>query len=327
VGAPFSLIALDVNQFEQVNLAKGYAHGDALLRWIAMVLAEQVNAPVYRLGGDTLAVALTTDGRAQHAAIARRIFDRLNREAARFETPVPVATVTVIHYAGDAPIEPADVWSQLDDATKDAKVNASGAFQVYAATDLKRADQFLRETLGRMVERIASLGALLDESHQLALTDPVTGLPNMLAAQQQLEAAIARATPTQPEFAILMIDGDNLGAYNDVSYALGDEMIRSLGATLSTQLRPGDFLARWRVGDEFLVILGNVSSHQGLQASERFCAAIHQQSQHWQFPITISIGVAAYPQHGTTGTALLECAEAALKRAKETGKNKAVLAM
>lgn len=325
-GAPFSLISLDVNQFAQVNAAKGRAHGDAVIRWIGIVLMEEVNAPVYRLGGDSLAVVLTQDGHAFHTDIAKRVFDRLNREAARFELSVPVATVTVIHYDGATPIEPSDVWVQLYDATYDAKAHADQTFKVYRATELKRADQFLRETLGRMVERMASLGALLDESHDLAFTDPVTGLPNMLAAQNRLESAIAQANSIKQSFAVLMMDGDNLSAYNDVSYSEGDEMIRALGRTLHSKLRPGDFLARWRVGDEFLVILPNIAHEHAQVVSERFCLAVEGASRQWRFPTTISIGVAVYPKHGKTSDELLEHAETALKCAKDTGKNRVVVA-
>lgn len=326
-GTPFSLISLDVNQFAQLNAAKGRAHGDAVMRWIGIVLIEEVNAPVYRLGGDSLAVILTQGGHAAHAEIARRAFDRLNREAPRFEIPVPVATVSVIHYDSATCIESSDVWVQLYDATCDAKAHADQTFKVYRAAELKRADQFLRETLGRMVERIASLGAMLDESRELAFTDPVTGLSNMLAAQHHLEMVITQANSAKRSFAVLMMDGDNLGAYNDVSYALGDEMLRMLGKTLNGKLRPGDFLARWRVGDEFLVVLPNISIEHAQTVSEQFCSAVEQASRQWRFPTTISIGVAVHPRHGKTSDELLRQAEAALKRAKDTGKNKAVVAV
>lgn len=321
--APFSVIALDVNRFAQVNATKGHAFGDDVMRWIGIVLMEEINAPVYRLGGDAFGIVLTQDAHAHHATIARRAFDRFNRDAARFELAVPVATITVIHYAGDAPMEPADIWFQLYDATYDAKATADRAFKIYHAAELKRADGFLRETLGRMIERIAWLGAMVDESQHLAFTDPVTGLPNQRAAHNQIETRIAQ---TQPAFAVLMIDGDNLTDYNNISYAVGDEMIDALGKTLHASLRPGDFLARWRVGDEFLIVLPNLARDHAQAISERFCAAVAHASRQWRFPVTISIGVAVFPDHGTTSAALLERAEAGLKQAKDSGKNKAVLA-
>ena len=321
--APFSVIALDVNQFAQVNATKGHAYGDDVIRWFGFVLMEEIHAPVYRLGGDAFGVVLTQDSHAEHAAIARRAFDRLNRDAARFELAAPVATVTVVHYAGDAPINSADIWFHLYSTTYDAKATAERAFKIYHATELARADRFLNETLGRMIERIAWLGAMVDESQHLAFTDPVTGLPNQRAALNQIETRIAqRQTP----FAVLMIDGDNLTDYNNISYAMGDEMIDLLGKTLHASLRPGDFLARWRVGDEFLIILPNVAREHANAISERFCAAVAHASQQWRFPVTISMGVAVYPDHGATSAELLARAEAGLKQAKDSGKNRAVIA-
>lgn len=323
--APFSLVSLDVNDFASVNATKGRTYGDAVMRWIGIVLMEEINAPVYRLGGDSLAVALMEGEHAQHAEIAKRAYDRLNREAVHFELSVPVATVTVIHCTSDAQLQPADVWLQLYDAMYDAKLNASQSFMIYQATDLKRADRFLQESLGRMVDRIAWLGERLDQSQQLAFTDPVTGLPNVLAAVQALDAAIAQAQGNQSSFAVLMIDGDNLRAYNDISYAVGDEMILALARTLSSNLRPGDFLARWRSGDEFLIILPKLNGN-ALTISERFCTAVEQASRQWRYPVTISIGVAVYPNTGNTRIELLDQAEAALKCAKDAGKNRSMMA-
>ena len=118
-----------------------------------------------------------------------------------------------------------------------------------------------------------------------------------------------------------MIDGDDLRRYNQISYAAGDEMIQWLGATLRDQLRPGDFLARWRVGDEFLVLLPATPLGQAAAVGSRLCRAVQQASEGWPLPVTISIGVAEYPRHGTDEVGLLRQAEAANDRAKALGKN------
>ena len=101
-------------------------------------------------------------------------------------------------------------------------------------------------------------------------------------------------------------------------------MIQRLGTTLASRLRPGDFLARWRVGDEFLVILPGTSTEQAGLVGERLCQTVHEASQDWAIPVTVSIGVASFPKHATAA-ALLDEAEAANKEAKQRGKNRVVL--
>src|SRR5690606_34917871 len=94
-----------------------------------------------------------------------------------------------------------------------------------------------------MLERMTTLGRMLEEAQTLATTDPVTGLPNLRAAQNQLTSLLREAAQNFQSLGILMIDGDDLREYNKISYAAGDEMLRTLAETLRNCLRPGDFLA------------------------------------------------------------------------------------
>jgi len=86
-------------------------------------------------------------------------------------------------------------------------------------------------------------------------------------------------------------------------------------------LRPGDFLARWRTGDEFIAILTNTNIESAKNVGKRLRQAIKNGSQSWQFPTSISIGVASYPLYGDTINMLVDEAEAAMKRAKDSGKD------
>ena len=103
-------------------------------------------------------------------------------------------------------------------------------------------------------------------------------------------------------------------------------MIQDMGAVLSENLRPGDFVARWRTGDEFMVILPKTSSQGAKVVGERFCTALREASKAWKFPTSISIGIAVYPQHGNHLNELTDAAEAANKQAKDEGKDRVVLA-
>jgi diguanylate cyclase (GGDEF)-like protein len=86
-------------------------------------------------------------------------------------------------------------------------------------------------------------------------------------------------------------------------------------------LRPGDFIARWRVGDEFLVLLPTATQNDAFIVAERLRAQVESESRAWEIPITISVGIALYPAHGSTAEELLLAVEKAAKHSKDHGKN------
>jgi diguanylate cyclase (GGDEF)-like protein len=326
VGPNWSLLCLDVNALRVVNDRQGQAHGDATLRWIGIVLLEETKAAVYRIGDDEFVAVLVDGPPTTHAIVAHQVFQRLNREADRFGLLTPAAAVAVIHYQGDEKITAADVLIQIGASIITVQKNKVDPFSVFAAAGLHAiADPVaLRWVADLIVNRMVSLGEMLDESYHLAYSDPVTGLPNMRAAQIGLETALVEAAATRKPLAILLIDGDDLKRYNAISYAAGDEMIRQLGKTLKSKLRPGDFLARWRVGDEFIVLLPAATAVQARHIGRRFCRTVQEASQKWLLPVTISVGVVTFPDQGQTVDQLLLKAETAVEQAKADGKNRVV---
>ncbi len=93
---------------------------------------------------------------------------------------------------------------------------------------------------------------------------------------------------------------------------------------MAHHLRPGDFLARWRVGDEFFIILPNTPSDKAMLVAERLRSAVETESKFWKIPISVSIGVADFPAKGTSSQDLLSAAEYAERQAKDSGKNQSV---
>jgi diguanylate cyclase (GGDEF)-like protein len=183
---------------------------------------------------------------------------------------------------------------------------------------------------GGVVEWLArhsiSTAQQLDEAYHLALTDPLTELPNQRALDQFLDSEVPRAERHGRPFAILLIDGDNLKTYNEqYGYPAGDAWIKTLGSLLADQTRGSDLTVRWRVGDEFIIAMPETSRDAALQAAERIRLAVERASVQLPIPATISIGVAAYPDDGTTRETLLNRAEAANARAKSRGKNQIAL--
>ncbi|MCL6588426.1 MAG: diguanylate cyclase [Firmicutes bacterium] len=175
--------------------------------------------------------------------------------------------------------------------------------------------------IDNMAARICETLSLLRQTRNLALSDEVSGLPNYRAAKLFLEEAVLNYQQNQEPYSILLIDGDNLKRYNDLSYQHGNRMIRELGQLLVESLRYGDQIARWLSGDEFIVVIPNSDRQMAFQVGERLRDAVERGTRNWAFPITISIGVASCPTDGTMVEELLARAEAANNMAKRAGKN------
>ncbi len=332
-----SILYTDLNHMQMLNQTKGRPYGDSVLRWLAIVLQEGTEAAVYRLGGDEFAVILADGIRSFHQEQLKRIFERLNREGEQLGMPAPVARISLIHYDDDADVSPTNIMFQLTEAMLEVKTNQNRSISIFMAKDLMGAEanpqeaenktcRTLRWIANSALQSVFQISRRLDEAQKDSYFDSISGLPNMRAALLKLDKAITEATAAKQAFAILLIDGDNLRLYNNISYAAGDEMIQCMGKVLSECLRPGDFIARWRTGDELIVILPNTTDEGAKVVGERFCLAIREASKNWTFPTTISIGIAVYPKHGDQVNALVDVAESANKRAKDAGKDRVILA-
>jgi diguanylate cyclase (GGDEF)-like protein len=314
----FSLLVIDLNNFMAFNRKYGHAYGDSVLHWVGFVLRD-TGLPVYRIGGDEFLILMDGGKRDALEELARSVFDRLNRESKQFDLANP-ASVILIHFQ-DEKLEIGDLWTAISDALFDAKVYGERGFLITSYTHASAINNYQLHVINMLTERLISFADRLDATHQIAYLDPITQLPNSIAAERELKRAIQQSQRGQDEFSILFIDGDNLRLYNDISYAAGDQMLKQLAELLSQHLRPGDFIARWRVGDEFLVLLPAATKDDAFVVGERLRSQVELRSTAWRFPITISIGIATYPSNGSTIDDLLRAVEKAAKFAKEHGKN------
>ncbi len=231
--------------------------------------------------------------------------------------------MAVIHFPGNNPLNPPVVWKNLNE--KMAQTTAEESYKIFQA-DTSEEDQATLHAIELMAKRIETLGGTLQYTFKLAYTDPISSAPNMLAIQRKLDLSLSEAILEQKHLSICLIDGDSLKHYNSKGYAAGDDVIRKITNTLSTALRPNDFLGRWRMGDEFIVILPATTVEQASMVAERLRASIELASQGWLFPTTISMGISYYPKHGHTTNQLVEAAEKALGLAKMSGKNRVIVA-
>lgn len=184
-------------------------------------------------------------------------------------------------------------------------------------------DRMVEGIIGNFTNRIQETLALLRDAYSLALTDDISTLPNQRAAKLYLKDLI-KDNEAVEGFSILFIDGDNLKRYNQISYETGNEMIRALSQVISGSLRKDDRIFRWLSGDEFLVVLDKVNYEDGIKLAERIRASVEEQTRKWLYPITVSIGMASYPEDGLCIQELINRAERANILAKNSGKNKVV---
>ena len=320
---PVSLIAVDLYQLREINKAKGFEYGDSLLRWLGIAIKDETESTVYRISGDNFVAVLIGSKHKKHAATAQRLFDRLNSETEQLGLKPPVARMAVIHFPDSRPLNPPVVWKNLNE--KMAETTAEEPIKIFQA-DTSEEDQATLRAIELMAKRIETLGGTLQYTFRLAYTDPVSSAPNMLAISRKLDLALGEAILEQKHLSICLIDGDSLKRYNSKGYAAGDDVIRKITSTLSGALRPNDFIGRWRMGDEFIVILPSTTVEQAAVVGERLRAAVELASQGWLFPTSVSIGIAYYPKHGHTSNQLVESAEKALSLAKMSGKNRVIVA-
>ena len=318
--SPFTLISLKLIDLKQLNDTHGFAAGDAALRWITLVLIEEADAKVYRISGDEFVGVLANGSRQDHTELCGKVRARLRKEAIQVKLDSQAAYVAMIHFSSLEKSSPEDILGIIYGALLDVKMSPDKTFKIYDEnTTITGATK--TELINDMVRRMFSLGSMLEKSQRLANTDSISGLPNMLAAEDKCQSMIQHHQANKGTFTILLIDGDDLRKYNQISYLAGDEMIARLGRVLGDEMRPSDFLARWRTGDEFIILFGDTSVDQAIPLANRLREVVIHASQDWTFPITISIGVAGFPDHGNSIEELVHQAELGLGQAKKHGKN------
>ena len=166
---------------------------------------------------------------------------------------------------------------------------------------------------------------LHDEARRLSVTDALTGLTNYRGFQMTVGREIERAARFSRPLALLLLDLDHFKLVNDVwGHQRGDQVLVELAGRVSAQVRDVDTLARYG-GEEFVVVLAETDRHGAVHAAERIRAAVRRrpfgEPDEPPLEVTVSIGVAVFPEHGTSSSALLRRADEALYAAKDAGRD------
>ncbi len=158
--------------------------------------------------------------------------------------------------------------------------------------------------------------------HFLAHHDALTGLANRTSFDQRLDVEIETHRKTQERFAVLCLDLDRFKDVNDIfGHSAGDHLLRKAAEKLDAALDEGQMLARVG-GDEFAVIMPGLGDPvQAGRLAERLLQALEGQQDGSPFDlVSVSIGIAVYPDDASGRAVLLSNADAALYRAKKEGK-------
>jgi diguanylate cyclase (GGDEF)-like protein len=182
------------------------------------------------------------------------------------------------------------------------------------------------EQAGMALSNLKLREALREQS----IRDPLTGLYNRRYMEEALKQQMSRVTRQLHPIGIIMIDIDHFKRFNDTyGHTAGDALLRELGQFLQRRIRGEDIACRYG-GEEFTLIMPDAS----LEAAQQRAEALRQEAiqlrvqDGGQSPeaITLSLGVAIYPQHGQTIENVLRAADAALYRAKQEGRDRVIVA-
>lgn len=171
---------------------------------------------------------------------------------------------------------------------------------------------------------------LREALHTQSIKDPLTGLYNRRYLSEMLEREVRRSIRSEQSLGFLLLDLDHFKSFNDTyGHDAGDAVLREAASFLSKSVRGEDIVCRFG-GEEFVIILPTADLNAALARAERIRAKLHDLAvlHHGQSlgMITVSIGVAALPLHGTSPAELIAAADAALYRAKREGRDRVVSA-
>jgi diguanylate cyclase (GGDEF)-like protein len=181
-------------------------------------------------------------------------------------------------------------------------------------------------TLERSLRYALKLNATLDELNRLATHDGLTGLLNRRELNRIMVDEAERSARFGRPFSLVMLDLDHFKRVNDEhGHAAGDQVLQETARRISAQLRKTDRVARFG-GEEIAVLLIELGEEAAIEVAERLVEAVREEpyvlKDGTRLEVTISAGLATLPRAADSAEGLMEAADAALYRAKSTGRNR-----
>ena len=195
---------------------------------------------------------------------------------------------------------------------------------------LTQSQQELGATVAKQVALALANLKLRESLQHQSIRDPLTNLFNRRYMETCLERELRRAERNGLPLGILMLDLDRFKRFNDTfGHDAGDTVLREIGLFLQKQIRESDIACRYG-GEEITLILPETSLDICVSRAEQIREGVkHLNIQHRGQSlgvVSFSIGVATFPEHGLTGEAVVEAADAALYRAKHEGRDRVICA-
>lgn len=224
----------------------------------------------------------------------------------------------------DALAQNEDVEQKVAKAADDLKrVNAKLAKEVAERIVIESELADTKTDLAEVREDLSKSQVKEEEAQQIALKDPLTGLPNRVSFEQRLDHGLIQAQRHGWGLALLFIDLDDFKSINDsYGHDLGDQVLLMVASRLQAYVRAEDMVSRWG-GDEFACLLLEVKQDADVtRLAEKMIDRLAEAREFNGTTLSIraSIGIAIYPADGDTADMLFKNADTAMYKAKATKK-------
>ena len=192
----------------------------------------------------------------------------------------------------------------------------------------RQAEIELENANRRLKSQLEDINLLQNKLQAQVVRDSLTGVYNRRYLDETLSREIAHASRSGYPLSLIMMDVDHFKKVNDqYGHKMGDDVIVAIGRLLQTQTRDSDCVGRYG-GDEFLLVMPEVTLEYALERAETWREGIKAmvfQSGDDVIKVTISIGIAAFPQNGSSVDDLIKAADHAMYLAKDQGRDRTVI--
>jgi diguanylate cyclase (GGDEF)-like protein len=165
---------------------------------------------------------------------------------------------------------------------------------------------------------------LQSKLREQAIRDPLTNLFNRRYLEETLERELSRAARENYPICLIMMDIDHFKRVNDTyGHEAGDLVLKAISEALSEHSRRGDFACRFG-GEEFVVVMPNMNLETAYERAEHLRQSLNLLRvpyEYYSLSVTISMGIACYPENGQTRETILRAADQAMYGAKEAGRD------
>jgi diguanylate cyclase (GGDEF)-like protein/PAS domain S-box-containing protein len=189
----------------------------------------------------------------------------------------------------------------------------------------KRAEEGFRQANEQLSRQLLEIEQLQTELKEQALRDPLTGLYNRRYLKETMTHELARCEREQTSLSVVIMDVDHFKKINDTyGHQAGDHFLEVIAALLNRHTRGSDFACRYG-GEEFLLLLPGTTLQSAAKRAEELrlmCAETSIHLENKKLAITLSLGVASFPLHGSTPDEILIKADRALYGSKRDGRNR-----